>query len=761
MKPIVRAFALSLVLSAVPAFSEISFLDPDINNANDVLFTVRADIPGRETCKTLFMKRVGAQTIEQLSFYPEAMESLLDGTVLQVRNRFGTARWDTAMSSFSWVNDAKPFRSGGSIGFGALRDVAASPDGHWMVFIDPVSPTRGRLSLYDVVKDARYVLAPSVERGGVPVSWSPDSSILLYSIDGTIYFSRPQSLFTVDSVDARYRVLGSGSIANVSWFSDSRFLYVSGSSVYRAQASELLARSLYSPLIGIGELAGKLPCDFDPAFDSFCSSPDGTAILLSKGSRNVYYCPLSGDDYVLDAVPSHFPWLLLSGNTSNVIPLWTANGIPAVFAESIQDGARTFRAWKAVAGASGTLFAPMQIPSGTKSFVASPDGNYVAFLSGAAVQVYGTANWKEIASFQDERVVAASWGKDTTLFLGGVSSVRSWDFKVGASSILFLSSVSSAGWDEQGTVVLADSGSLGRFKWEGSMKWSPSTVTRIRPAMAANASWRLYTDSGKGYYANMLYARSATSPGGTAPFVSEPSIKLDSVTGSAKDPAVENSVFSHGSRTGFRQVALVFDAMDSLDGLPVILDVLDRYKIHATFFINGEFIREHPAAVNEIVKAGHQSASLFFTTWDLSGTQYRIDKDFIVRGLSRNEDDFYDATGQELTLLWHAPYYVSSSDIVAAGASSGYRYISPDINVPDWVSLAQAKSMPGLYKASADIVEDIVSAKKPGSIIPVRIGKLTGGRNDYLWSKIDLLVNALVEAGYGIVTVDTLIQNAR
>ena len=75
--------------------------------------------------------------------------------------------------------------------------------------------------------------------------------------------------------------------------------------------------------------------------------------------------------------------------------------------------------------------------------------------------------------------------------------------------------------------------------------------------------------------------------------------------------------------------------MDSLDGLPAILETLNRYGIRATFFINGEFIRRHPAAVNEIVKAGHQCASLFFTTWDLSGTRYRIDEDFIVRGLSR------------------------------------------------------------------------------------------------------------------------------
>jgi len=69
--------------------------------------------------------------------------------------------------------------------------------------------------------------------------------------------------------------------------------------------------------------------------------------------------------------------------------------------------------------------------------------------------------------------------------------------------------------------------------------------------------------------------------------------------------------------------------------------------------------------------------------------------------------------------------------------------------------------MPGLYLDSADIIDSIMKAKKPGSIIPVRIGKVAGSRSDYLYEKIDLLVNALMEAGYAPVSVDTLQKNSR
>jgi peptidoglycan/xylan/chitin deacetylase (PgdA/CDA1 family) len=262
----------------------------------------------------------------------------------------------------------------------------------------------------------------------------------------------------------------------------------------------------------------------------------------------------------------------------------------------------------------------------------------------------------------------------------------------------------------------------------------------------------------------MLYVRSATTPGGTVPLIREPDKKLDKPAdyASRADSSVPGvGTFTHGSRTAARVVALTFDAMDSLDGLPVILETLERYKIRATFFINGEFIRQHPAAVNEIVKAGHQTASLFFTTWDLSGTKYRIDGDFIVRGLSRNEDDFYNATGQELTLLWHAPYYVDSPMINEAGEKAGYRYVASDVSVLDWVTAETNRSLPGLCKDSATIIEDILAAKKPGSIIPVRIGKSEGSRPDYLYNKIEVLVNALIEDGYDIVSVEELIKNAR
>jgi hypothetical protein len=66
-----------------------------------------------------------------------------------------------------------------------------------------------------------------------------------------------------------------------------------------------------------------------------------------------------------------------------------------------------------------------------------------------------------------------------------------------------------------------------------------------------------------------------------------------------------------------------------------------------------------------------------------------------------------------------------------------------------------------MYRASPELVERILLKKKPGSIIPIRIGTVKGGRDDYLFQYLDLLIDGLVSKGYTVVPVSTLIEHAR
>jgi len=53
------------------------------------------------------------------------------------------------------------------------------------------------------------------------------------------------------------------------------------------------------------------------------------------------------------------------------------------------------------------------------------------------------------------------------------------------------------------------------------------------------------------------------------------------------------------------RVALTFDDKLNPEWTPVILDVLDRYGVKATFFANGFRVDAHPEVAAEVVRRGH------------------------------------------------------------------------------------------------------------------------------------------------------------
>ena len=65
-----------------------------------------------------------------------------------------------------------------------------------------------------------------------------------------------------------------------------------------------------------------------------------------------------------------------------------------------------------------------------------------------------------------------------------------------------------------------------------------------------------------------------------------------------------------------------------------------------------------------------------------------------------------------------------------------------------------------IYFPASRLVERVVKQKKPGSIVPVLVGRPDGKRDDYFFHKLDLLIDALIKKGYDIVPVSVLIEHA-
>ncbi|MCL2473165.1 MAG: polysaccharide deacetylase family protein, partial [Treponema sp.] len=297
-----------------------------------------------------------------------------------------------------------------------------------------------------------------------------------------------------------------------------------------------------------------------------------------------------------------------------------------------------------------------------------------------------------------------------------------------------LSSAGNACFEEKSFRILAKSGETW-FVTDGISPWTAIENPAPKLPSLVSDQYRVYlVNQTKGLFQNLPMVRNIASAGTFALFRVPPG----DLSGEPK------------------KAALCFDLYDDDRGLPEVLDALNRFGVKATFFLNGEFIRRYPEAASEIAAGGHEAASMFFALIDLSDRRYQTGGDFIARGLARNEDEFFSATGKELSLLWHPPWYMVSDDIVADAAKANYITGARDIDPMDWVSHDDEKKL-GLPQLSpSQMIDRIMDSVKNGSVIPVRLGLLSGGRNDYLFNRINVLIEALIGENYTLTTVSEL-----
>ena len=96
----------------------------------------------------------------------------------------------------------------------------------------------------------------------------------------------------------------------------------------------------------------------------------------------------------------------------------------------------------------------------------------------------------------------------------------------------------------------------------------------------------------------------------------------------------------------------------------------------------------------------------------------------------------------------------------SAGSAAGYRYVNAFTLYNDRVNFEESTRHGSnvVYMDAGQLIDAIVMNLKDGMIIPVSVGKVSGTRQDYLYEKADLLVAAILDAGYEIVSVRDLVN---
>jgi len=745
-----------LILSLIPIFqlSAVNFSGLTVSNDDRLLF--KADFQGQHA---VFLTRLNDMSMQQLTMHPEKMYLVDNGKTIIALNRLGAASIPVSGGLPTPLPVYPSFASGSTPLRGRLQDLAASADGRWILIVEPISPGYGNLFLVDLSNGTKKIVCEKIElpNAEFPAKWSPDSRIFVYAKGGRLFYFPILNDLSV-LVDERFRMIGSGGIESVLWDQLGVFYYMTGNTLYRVTNPELFTRTIYGDFLAIGSVAAVLPLDFNSGFDRYWISPDSGSILINKGGKGLFFFLLGENQTnAADSAATILPHMLTPNGANNFNVLW-----PAI--EQEQRAANSARPGRKITSGNLTVIYSMRgetfvlrfdvngrtintLPNNSfplaPSCALSPDGTKAVFWGENGLELWDYTNWRLIQRLSNSPVFSCVWINNRQLLTGNSRFIE--DINISSSSYprrrICLSSADEYGFEEGANPpqIIARTGNEW-FSNDGKNSWVPIANTQIRAPILYSDRYRVFLEPQvTGHYSNIPMIRN-TRATGTLSLVSKYTVNKSYTLGRSMP------------------VALCFDLYDDDTGLAQVLAALRRLNIKATFFLNGEFIRRNPNAAAAIAEAGHETASLFYTPIDLSDTRYRITNEFVTRGLARNEDEFNKATGKELSILWHPPFYRSSNAVNANAAAAGYITVNRSVDPGDWVSREDALRLNLRQIPPSEMIEQIIHKRESGAIIPIRLGLLPGGRDEYLFQRIEALLDALLRSGYEIVPVSTVIR---
>ncbi|MCK5153208.1 MAG: polysaccharide deacetylase family protein [Spirochaetales bacterium] len=747
-------------LSVFHLYGDVTFGGLHLSESDQLLFSADATGPLYGDYRTMFQADLPGQSMQQLTFFPERVVLLENGTKFQIENRFGIFRTDENFQNLHSVKEFPAFENGKEIQNGKISNVEASPDGLYLLYYRPVNYSYADLVLFSVKEQQEVVISTENEFSldNKVARWSPDSEYFIYSNKGALYYFSIDQYENSRIIAEDFRSIGEGGIASVKWSSRNDLYYIHQYRVYKINSAEFFTQSIYSGLFGIGTMIGKVPFTFDRNFDSFDISPDGQKILLNRGGRNLFLYFLKTDDYRSTGDIKSLPYLFLPRNTNIKRVIWSGNDLITILASSVLNGkfeSSIFRIDLISQEESLTFTQTDELD--VEDIVLAEDEKNIALMRKDGVEIKNYTSWTYIRKFEHSGPYHIMWKNNEEIIISGSYYTELTNAVSGESRIITLSQPGDYGYGQDGYIYTSSLGNT--YQQDENEEWvSVNEKVEIKSPAVSSLNKRVYLEqSSTGSYENMIMVRDIKGYG-TKTLFAFPEKQYEPFPDEEDPWDLQN--FTHGSRIRRREVSLVFNAVDSVEGLTEILNILTEYNIRTTFFLNGEFMRRNPEAVKELSLSGHEIGSMFYIYFNMTDAKFKIDEEFIKRGLARNEDDYFLLTGKELSLLWHSPYYFVNSEIIRASASMDYAYIGRDVDPLDWVPLSDCTG-DSMYLSTMDVIEKIMSDKKQGSIIPIRIGQTVRGRDDYLFQNLDLLINGLLSQGYDIVPVSTLREHVQ
>jgi peptidoglycan-N-acetylglucosamine deacetylase len=182
-------------------------------------------------------------------------------------------------------------------------------------------------------------------------------------------------------------------------------------------------------------------------------------------------------------------------------------------------------------------------------------------------------------------------------------------------------------------------------------------------------------------------------------------------------------------RDGRKGIALTIDDGPSPEYTPQVLQLLERYRVTATFSMIGLEVAAYPGLVREVAAAGHTIAN---HTWSHANLAY-LSPALIADQGDRATGAIHKATGGAPS-LFRAPYGAWSPAALQYCARAGMTPLDWSVDPRDW-------SRPGVPA----IVRNIMRNTRTGSIILEHDG---GGNRSQTVAALKIVLPRLLDAGY-------------
>ena len=184
-----------------------------------------------------------------------------------------------------------------------------------------------------------------------------------------------------------------------------------------------------------------------------------------------------------------------------------------------------------------------------------------------------------------------------------------------------------------------------------------------------------------------------------------------------------------------KTVALSFDAAWGNEDTQELIDILNKYNIHATFFVVGQWVDKYPESFKALSDAGNEVMSHS----DDHAHFAQLSADEIKSNIAASNEKIKNITGTEPT-LFRCPYGEYNDTVISTVNSMGMSAIQWDVDSLDWKGIS-----------ASDISDRVLKNVKSGSIV------LFHNAAENTPEALPGIIEGLIADGYKIVPVSQIL----